>query len=409
MVSCTVRRLALLGSFMFMAGLSGGIGYAQGFLDQLEKKAREGLGVEDTAGKDAASQDTQKSDKPAAGGAELPAPARPRTPPPLPTPSVPNSPGTESGKPARSSSILEAPALADPLNARTAETAAPADGIYLGLEAESLAGGGIGTRVVRVTDNSPAWRAGFKVGDVILAIDGFAIANLDTMVDRLTLRRPGDTIKVLVLRGGARNVELTAVLQHASLAQRIHGVNPNSPIPSPLTPAGHAWLGVVVADLSSAFRTQFGLKAFRGAAVTNVSKGSPADALSIQPGDAIVGADGRPIESARELLDWMSAKRPGDVVNLTVMRGTRSNILETTLATDPKYQPSVASRPAAPDPFGPGSLNIEAGDNTVPAVPAPGEPAEVRQLRGELKAAQDQIQSLEQRLAELESLLKKRE
>ncbi len=233
------------------------------------------------------------------------------------------------------------------------------------------------------------------------------------MVDRLSLRRPGETIKVLVLRG-SRNVELTAVLQNVAVAQRIHGVNPNARTPSPLTPPGNAWLGLIVADLSNAFRTQFGLRAYRAAAVTNVTKGSPADALAIQPGDAIVGADGRAIESARDLLDWMATKRPGDLVSLNVMRGARSTLMETTLGIDPKSQPAKVARSVAPDPFAPNSLNIEAPENAIPSpentVPAPGpaETAEVQQLRSELKAAQGQIQSLELRLAELEALLRKK-
>ena len=400
MVNRAHRHLALAIAGLFLLGSLTTQAYGQGFLDQLEKQAIEGLGLNDPANKNG------EQNKPSgAGASELPAPSTRRTPPPPPTPSATKG----------SSSILEAPALpplAQPTRPGLPMPPEENDGIYLGLEAESVVGGGIGARVLSVTDNSPAWRAGFKANDVILAIDGFAISNLDTMVDRLALRRPGDTIKVLLLRG-SRNVELTAVLQNASLAQRIHGVDPNSRLQSPLTPPGHAWLGVVVADLSSAFRTQFGLRTQRAAAVTNVTKGSPADALSIQPGDAIVGADGRPIETARDLLDWMATRRPGDLVSLNVMRGARSTILETTLVADPKYQTSTAARPVAPDPFAPSNFssnppgNIEIGENTVPA-PAASDTSEVRQLRGELKAAQDQIQSLEQRLAELETLLKKK-
>lgn len=396
MISGTFRCLAFCGAWVVTSNLCALTARGQGFLDQLEKKSREALGLNEATGK---TEDPNKSGADAAKStegskAELPPPSARRTPPPPPSPAANNGP----------SSILETPSLTSP--ASPAIEATPQDGIYLGLEAASMTGGGIGARVTAVTDNSPAWRAGFKVNDVILAIDGFAIADLDTMIDRLALRRPGDSIKVLVLRGN-RNVDLTAVLQNTSLAQRIHGVNPNQRTPSPLTPPGNAWLGVVVADLSSAFRTQFGLRAFRAAAVTNVTKGSPADALSIQPGDAIVGADGRPIETARDLLDWMATRRPGDLVSLNVMRGTRSTILETTLVTDPKFQPTTAARPVAPDPFAPGTLNVEASENTVPAPPAyVTETTKVKQLRGELKAAQNQIQSLEQRLAELETLLK---
>lgn len=75
----------------------------------------------------------------------------------------------------------------------------PADRrIYLGLEAEELTGGGIGVRVTNITKDSPAWKAGFKVGDRI--INGFAIANLEDMVKQLGKTSPGETVRFLVSR-----------------------------------------------------------------------------------------------------------------------------------------------------------------------------------------------------------------
>ncbi len=375
---------------------------AQSILEQLEDKVRSGLELNGSKPGDPPKNVIPDSaTKPSGDSSELPPPGNRRTAPPTP------SPGTTTPRP--STSVLEAPALpATPIMESEAANG-QTGGTYLGLEAESLTGGGIGARVVSVTPNSPAWRAGFQANDVILAIDGFAITNLDSMVDRLALRRAGDTIKVLLLRNG-RNVELNAVLQNVAVAQRIHGVN-NSSIPSPLTPPGQAWLGLAVADLSNAFRTQFGLRAYRAAAVTNVTKGSPADALGIQPGDAIVGAEGRPIETARDLLDWMSTKRPGDFVSLNVMRGARASILETTLGTDPKFLPPAQPRTASSDPFPGQSLPngaIELGSvsNTVP-VPVEGDSTEVAQLRSELRAARQQLTTLEQRVIELENQLNK--
>lgn len=399
--------------------------HGQTILEQLEKKVRDRLELDSApsavpappaAVAEAGSGQTDPAVK---GGteAELPAPNR-KSPPPDPRPQT--SSRSQAGGGA-TTSILEAPNLppADPLPSGTDDSQA----IYLGLEAESLAGGGIGARITGVTANSPAWRGGFKVNDVILAIDGYAITNLDTMVDRLSLRRPGDAIKVLVLRNG-RNIDLTAVLQNASLARRVQGID-NSPLPSPLSTGGQASMGVSVADLSSAFRAQFGLRAFRAAAITNVVKGSPADLAGIQPGDAIVGVDNRPIESARDLLDWMQTKRPGDLVHVNVMRGARANVSELTLAGDPKFTPAPPNRSPQV-----GSLNEQ---NVIPNEPAPAETAfqtiplentipgpvfsdnpgpvsdssEVQQLRSELRAAREQLTSLEQRVIELESLLSK--
>ncbi|MGN6543470.1 MAG: PDZ domain-containing protein [Aureliella sp.] len=381
-------------------GLMATAASGQSLLEQLEQKVRNGLEL-------AAPKDSSKAadaNKPAAGD-ELPAPNQ--TPPP-PTPATGNR---------SSASILEPPAAAQTQAPQVPSSDADAAAnIYLGLEAESLAGGGIGARVVGVTENSPAWRAGFKLGDVILAIDGFAIANLDSMVERLAPHRPGDSIKVLVLRGG-RNVDLTAVLQSAAVAQRIQNGGA-APIQAPSAGAP-AWLGADVADLSTAFRNQFGLRVYRAAAVTGVTQGSPAAAADIRVGDAIVAVEGRKIESARALVDWMAKKKPGDRASVTVMRGTRTMVLDVTLAADPDAFPApppqpVASGPVAPPPQPTGDLNLGEyadtavgrmiAENTVP--PPPGAQAsEVEQLREELRATREQISTLEQRIGELEKRL----
>lgn len=382
-------------------GLMTSVASGQSLLEQLEQKVRDGLEL--AAPKDSKSQAPDTGQ--AASSEQLPAPAPKKDPPPPPAATA--TPGARS-----SSSILEPPAATDSRVLReTADTPTSEPRIYLGLEAESLAGGGIGARIVGITENSPAWRAGFKVNDVILAIDGYAIANLDSMVERLTPRRPGETIKVLVLRGG-RNMELTAVLQDAAIAERIQngGAGPVHP------DSGLAWLGVAVADLSTAFRNQFGLRVSRAAAVTNVSKGSPAEQVNILPGDAIVSVDGQTIQSARDLLDWTASQRPGDRVTVTVMRGARTIAFDVTLGVDPKFVPLPPRKPVVGNPLPPaqptGDLTLGdyadtavgkvIAENTVP--PPPGaELSELEQLREELRLTREQIGALERRIAELES------
>jgi len=419
------------------------IASGQSLLEQLEKKVREGLELaapkptpvpEGTAKPTEGDAGTSPTASGSAPGDASAANQRPRakTPPPppipqrfgpaeeLPAPTKAADSKKAAGRESNSAGSAGLPSggggkpFEAPKNDLPASPGTAAEPVFLGLEAESLTGGGIGTRVVSIIDNSPAWRAGFRVGDIILALDGHAIAGLDAMVERLALKRPGQPLKALVMRGG-KNVELTAVLQNAALAERIHGY---------ANTAGNAWLGVAVADLSSAFRNQFSLKVQRAAAVTNVTKGSPADAVRIQPGDAIIAVDGLPIESSRALLDWIASKRAGDAVAITVMRGSRPATLSLTLGIDPK---SIAGLPAQQmaDPFSePTQSNaansqVESPLNIVPApleITGPGVPPQgsvpaagvvnVDQLRGELQSARQQLSALEQRIAEIEALLR---
>jgi serine protease Do len=62
-----------------------------------------------------------------------------------------------------------------------------------------------------VRAGSPADRAGIQAGDVIVEFDGKPIKDLYEYTDALRARQPGDTVKIIVLRDGAR-VELTATL-----------------------------------------------------------------------------------------------------------------------------------------------------------------------------------------------------
>jgi S1-C subfamily serine protease len=66
---------------------------------------------------------------------------------------------------------------------------------------------GAGAQAVRVGDiepDSPAARAGLKGGDVIVALDGHAVAAADDLMRLLDVSRIGRAVEVIVLRNGRR-------------------------------------------------------------------------------------------------------------------------------------------------------------------------------------------------------------
>jgi hypothetical protein len=62
-----------------------------------------------------------------------------------------------------------------------------------------------------VTAGSPAEKAGLQKGDVLIRMGGAEVANLQGMTDVLGQHKPGDTVEVVVLRGGAEQ-KFTVVL-----------------------------------------------------------------------------------------------------------------------------------------------------------------------------------------------------
>jgi S1-C subfamily serine protease len=54
-----------------------------------------------------------------------------------------------------------------------------------------------------VTADSPGDVAGMKKGDILIRIGDYEIADLQGFTDALSAYKPGDTVDILVLRGGS--------------------------------------------------------------------------------------------------------------------------------------------------------------------------------------------------------------
>ena len=87
--------------------------------------------------------------------------------------------------------------------------------VYLGSIPDMSAPATPGVRLTGVRAESPADRAGLKAGDIIVEFDGKTVKDLYEYTAALQARKPGDTVKIVVLREGAR-VELTATLGRRS-------------------------------------------------------------------------------------------------------------------------------------------------------------------------------------------------
>jgi membrane-associated protease RseP (regulator of RpoE activity) len=371
----------------------------QSFLEKLESVTKQKLG----AGNQSEPSDTGVKQE------ELPPPAESgRRQPPL-SGSVPNSPPAKDGNVNSQPSILEkAPTVPAPLQLspagigdevyglggeRSVEPGQPSQGLYLGIEVEEPVGGGIGVRVAAMTDNSPAWKAGFKIGDRILAIDGFAIANIDSMADRLKLVTPRKPTKFLINRAG-RNMDLTAVLMDASLAGRIHGM-PNANNGAPFL--GAPWIGIEVNNLTQSFRDRYGLSIYTGAGVESVVNGSPAFSAGMRPGDAIIEIDNVPIATANDVARWIAAAKPDQPAEFLVFRGGKRIKLSMVVASDPRQlSPSPVSDIGGLFP------NDLAGQSNSRLQ------AEVIDLRSRLEVTQRQLEQTQQRLNEVLQRLEQR-
>ena len=82
---------------------------------------------------------------------------------------------------------------------------------YLGSVPDMSATDVVGMKLMGVRPDSPADKGGLKTGDVIVEFGGLPVKDLYSYSDALYAHKPGDVVKVVVMRGTQR-VELTVTL-----------------------------------------------------------------------------------------------------------------------------------------------------------------------------------------------------
>jgi serine protease Do len=145
-----------------------------------------------------------------------------------------------------------------------------------------------GALVAKVTPDSAAEKAGIKVGDVILKLNGSPILDAGQLSQRIGVMTPGDKASLEIWRDG-KTVSLTATIGNAAvMASADEGSGGDS---------AQAKLGLALRPLNPEERRQAGVP---GGLVVEDAQGRAADA-GIQPGDVVLSVDGIPVQSVAQL------------------------------------------------------------------------------------------------------------
>jgi serine protease Do len=108
-----------------------------------------------------------------------------------------------------------------------------------------------------------------------------------------------------------------------------------------------ALLGVTVQPVTSDIAAALGLAEIRGALVSGVNDGSPAERAGLARGDVILDLDGKPIVDSNALRNAVASRRPGESVPLTVLRDGRERTITATLGELPSEQAARGDDPGA--------------------------------------------------------------
>ena len=102
--------------------------------------------------------------------------------------------------------------------------------------------------------------------------------------------------------------------------------------------SGHVtrgWIGVSVQDVTTELSQSFKLPEIRGALITEVFRGTPADKAGVKLGDILVAVDGTPITDSAGMLNLIAALSPGKQATLKVMRSQHESELKVIVGRRP--------------------------------------------------------------------------
>ncbi len=155
-----------------------------------------------------------------------------------------------------------------------------------------------GVIISQVHNSGSAGRAGIRAGDVILAINGYAIFTPDDMDYRIATLPVGDQA-VLRVRRGDLITPLTIDLQPA----------PRDPAPDRTELSGrHPFSGAVIANLSPALADENGLNPFEtGVVLLGIRRGSIAARLDFKPGDVLLTVNQQSVDTVVTMREFLAA------------------------------------------------------------------------------------------------------
>lgn len=284
---------------------------------------------------------------------------------PPPTPSPPSGVvGSGAQPPAVSApSPFDVPATGPVAELTPSPSRETADRPYIGMKVQPRRGGSMGLEVLSVVKDSPAWKAGLTTGDIVLAVENAAVADLDQLAGEIYGRSVGEATRFLIDRNG-RSLTLVVVLGSSTLNAAIENrgnaagmnlsdsvmIDPRPPQVDAEAQRPQVSMGVTVEPLNDGYRRQLQLPVVRGALVTEVFRGTPAEEAGLKVGDCIVEIDGDSIQSNIDLFDYVMQLQPGDVSRLGFYRGPTLMNADIRFTSAPGSDGGLPARAVPPDP-----------------------------------------------------------
>lgn len=190
-----------------------------------------------------------------------------------------------------------------------------------------------GLVITRISAESPATRAGLRVGDVILRFEGEQVTTYRKLQRLISEAAPEQTVRLSISRAGSEqevSVTLSKRTSSFEALSRVYGAQAQQSAEAGRAlealrnqgTVGFGWgrrIGINTTQLTKQLADFFGITGGHGVLVTSVAENSPAARAGLKAGDVITDADGEKIESSGDLSRAINRKTDG-AVNLKVVR-----------------------------------------------------------------------------------------
>lgn len=159
-----------------------------------------------------------------------------------------------------------------------------------------------GAVITQVQPDSPAASAGLKTGDVVTAINGKSVSGASELQMAVALMSPGQKANLTVLRNG----------QSEDKALTLASLNDNGNESASNASHGKARWGIGIQDISPDMRSELQLPDnVKGAVITSVQPGSPADNAGLSRGDVIMQVNRKDTDNASSVKSALSGVPQG--------------------------------------------------------------------------------------------------
>jgi serine protease Do len=180
-----------------------------------------------------------------------------------------------------------------------------------------------GVIVGTVTPSGGAAKAGIQVGDVLVSIDGRNIKDGDDLVNDISARHVGSTVKIGYLRDGKQNTANVVIGDRAKTYSDITGQQDEPSTPQEAD-AGEGKLGITVSAIPPSVAAKAGIKG--GVIITSVRPGSFADEIGLGKTAIITAINRKPVTDEASYRAIVSTLKSKDDVVFVIYIPNQKNV-----------------------------------------------------------------------------------